>query len=415
MIEHRNTLAERENMLTYVYTHPRSALYRKLYGDHMPLRLASESDWEKVPLLTKELLVETPFHERLFSPLDDVHYLHTSSGTSGKNLLVIPKTRVHPRSHVDLQRSTGGGALTFLQPQHQVEVDYAAYGYQVPVIAGDPANLEASTRLAAELGIDILRSYPFLMERHIPHLMSTGLAQKIRRVVLTGERVLIEDIRRYAEFFPNAIYVFFYSGIESGGVTGTAVVSPADEKILYVPGESYYWELLDEQGAVIHEDDTEGEVVHTMLWTEHNNLPLVRYQMGDIGVRRRTADGSVRYEIMGRKQIDRIKAAKGELRVEEIERALTEVFGRPVPFEFHFYMRPNGTRKPRAILKIAAALGQEPALLAAHLEETIRISPTDTYKTLTVSGLHEPLAIEESAEFTERLGKKKRFQIHEED
>lgn len=415
MIQNPHDLGVRMRAVAYAFENPHSALYRNLYGAYTLPQFPTEEDWGQIPLLTKEALGAVPFHARLFSPLNDVHYIRASSGTSGKNLLVVPKTRVHPKSMIAPEGDVRGGTLTFLQPQHQMEIDYRAYGINVPVISGDPANLEACTRLAAEVGVDVLRTYPFIMERHLPFLLGSGLAEKLKVIIMTGERLLIEDIRRYAAVFPSATMMLYYAATEAQGCPGVAVVSPHDTEILYVPCEDYYWELVDEEGTVITDDGVEGEVIFTMLWTAHNNLPLIRYATGDIGVRKRAVDGTERYVILGRKHTDRIKVPKGELRVEEVERALKTLLGEVVPFELHYHKRPEGTQKPQTIIKIATTLPETPDLLAKRLEVEIRISTADVYGTLVTEGLHAPLKVEGVTAFPPENGKKKRFHVHEAD
>lgn len=414
MIENSNDLTTRMHAVAYAFQNPHSTLYRKLYGAYVLPEVPTEADWEAIPLLMKDTLVATPFHERLFSPLSDVHYVRASSGTSGKNLLVVPKTRIHPKLVSDLRGEALGGSLSFLQPQHQAEMDNRAHGIKVPALSGDPANLEACTKLAVAVGVDTLRSYPFIMERHLPYLLETGLAATLKVIILTGERILIEDIHRYFEYFPNARVILYYAAIEAQGVPGFAVVYAHDREILYTPSTDYYWELLDEDGRIIREDNIEGEIVYTTLWTEHNNLPLIRYATGDMGARRRAADGTPRYEILGRKHIDRIKVAKGELRVEEIERALKEVLGSVVPYELHFHKRPEGGSRPKTVIKIEATLDTKPAVLAQRLMAEIRINAADTYGVLALEDLHAPLSVEEVAVFPPANGKRKRFHVHEE-
>ncbi len=412
MSAHHDSLTARMRTVEYALTNPYSSLYRDLYGFAEPPASLSEAEWEQLPILTKERLVATPFHERLFSPLSDVDYVRTTSGTSGKNLLIVPKTRLHPKSLFAYEGEVEGGLLTFLQPQHQWGNDYKAHGFDIPALAGDPANLLACTRLAFEAGVDVLRTFPFIMERHLPHLVATGLAEQLRVVIIAGERITIEDVRRYAQHFPNAKMIIYYAANELQGIPGVVEITQEDTEILYEPGDTYHWELIDGDGNVVREDNVEGEITLTTLWTDHNNLPLVRYATGDVAMRRHTKDG-IRYLVLGRKHTDRIKLPKGELRVEEVERALRVILGMIVPFELHYHKR--GDTKPKMVIKLMAGTTHEdPALLAARLKDEIKISTTDAYALLMDEGLHMPLEVALVPSFGEATAKKKYFHVHEE-
>lgn len=408
-----DTLTERTLVLRYATHNSHSSLYRDLYGDWHPPVDFTERDWEEVPILLKETILSVPYPERVFTELSKVDYIRASSGTSGKNLLVVPKTRVHPIKKLALNgRDRHLVTLTYFQPQHQMEIDHASYGYPITVLSGDPSNLEACTRLAANAGVNSLRTYPHLLERQLPFFEQHGLTDTINEVLMTGERLTIAEAKYYMRRFPNATFSLYYALTESQGVLGVAPIRETDISILYAPMDDYYWELIDETGRVVHEDDVEGEIVVTTLWAEGNVFPLVRYATGDIGVRRRADDGTPRYEVMGRKSLDRIKIAHGDLRVEEVERTLMRLFGRAIEYELHYY-RPEDGQRPRIVLRIVADdMAAEPAIDAHTIASGLRISPSRTYETLVAEGEHAPLVCEFITELPKVAGKRKRFYIH---
>jgi phenylacetate-coenzyme A ligase PaaK-like adenylate-forming protein len=413
MIERTDTkLVERMKVARYAMRSPYSSLYRDLYGTLTLAENATEEDWARIPPIEKDRIMAAPFRERLFAPLADIDYVRASSGTSGKNILVVPKTRIHPEKQVAL---SGGmrhvATLTFFQPQHQMEIDHRSYGHPITVLSGDPSNLEACTRLAKDAGVNSLRTYPHLLERQLPYLERYGLTDTIEEILMTGERLSIGEARRYLAHFPRATLALYYALTESQGVIGVASVGPEDTAIRYEPMDDYYLELVDEAGAVIDACDTEGEILCTTLWAEGNVFPLVRYRTGDLGVRRREADSSIRYEIIGRKALDRIKIARGELRIEEVERALLALRGADgTDFELHYHR--GGERLPSVVIMLRGE-GADTEALARAIEAHLVIAPERVYRTLVDEGLHVPLSVEFTGAFEDRGSKRKRFQVHE--
>jgi phenylacetate-coenzyme A ligase PaaK-like adenylate-forming protein len=251
------------------------------------------------------------------------------------------------------------------------------------------------------------------MERHLPHLIATGLAAQLRVVILAGERITAEDVRRYAQSFPNARMIVYYAANELGGIPGIATWREDDAEILYAPCDTYHFELIDRDSNVVREDGVEGEITLTTLWTEHNNLPLIRYATGDVAVRRHTKDG-VRYLVLGRKNTDRIKLPKGELRVEEVERAVRMLLGTATAsFELHYYKREQA--RPKIVIKLLADEAKgDPSRLAEHLQDEIRISNAESYAVLIRDGFHLPLEVVFVPSFGISAAKKKYFFVHEE-
>lgn len=399
-----------QEIFTYATENAYSDMYRLLYGNTYSSLYPHTLDiWQRIPPLQKETLSHTPFWQRTFIAASDIDYIRSSSGTSGKNLLVVPKTRLHPL-YAPMEGITKTGILTFLQPQHQSEKDHHHRKEFIPVISGDPAHLYECTLLGKDIGINSLRTYPYLLDLQIPFLIECGLAETLVELILTGERISPSRIKKYAGIFPKARISLYYAAIEAQGVPGTASVSETTEVVLYSPDSTYYWELIDETGNPIEKDGIEGEILYTTLWTETNALPLIRYASGDLAKRQTEEDGTVYYNILGRKYIDRIKVARGELRVEEVERALKVIIGNVCDFELHHYT--EGT--PTTVLTIPSGSYPQPAeTLARLLEQELKISPEHTYDFLVANGFHAPLTCTFADTFTSSGAKRKHFHVHE--
>lgn len=413
-----NIISSLDRVYHYVSTSECSDLYRALYGTDRPAHIASHSDWESLPCVTKEFLRAWPLTARIYVPYEKITVFKITSGTSGKEPLVFPRIRP-PRyhNHFDAVHPTSC-ILNFFPPQHLMQHGRDDAGISnLTVIDGDATNLDGTVRFALHAGLDHIMCTPSLIDVLVPVLQRHNAMDNIKRIELGGERITPSIYHRLHEQFPHAFLCADYGMTETQGVAGVGEMTK--DGALYTPTPGYYWEIIDEGGVVIHDANVVGELLISHTEYEDVALPLLRYKTGDYArFTEDTEDGGRRYEVLGRVDLDYIKVAGGELRIEVIERAVKNLH--PLlseDFEVHTFSRDTGHLPSveihiaaKADLAVTESLSKE---LAHLLASRIRISPTRTYTEGVADGLYAPLRCVVVAPFPQSHWKRRRMFQHE--
>jgi len=391
--------------LAAIFEHVRNSslsdFYRTLYKDVSSDTIATLKDFETLPFVTKSLIQSVPFWDRIYIPESDVTTIVSTSGTSGSGPLFIPQTRPYncPLYLKSLTATIPLRMLQFFGPCQLYETSFGGHSFD-QVVHGDLGNLRASAQLAAGARVNALDLIASTLEQLIPELERYDVPRHIRLVEIDGERLSPRQKAHFSETFPNAVIYNTYGLMETQGQLGfpAAEIYPNDTDAaydLYTP-EEFYVELVDENGNVVVEPHTEGEVVGTTLQFEGFAFPIVRYRTGDMAEYTTwDPDPSKRtYKLLGRTALDYIKLPGGRLLVEEVERVISlfqDTF--ESSFELHFYKTgETNTNKPHVVLhlipKNAGLVENEMALAIA---ENLLVSPTVSYHDNVVRGLYAPL------------------------
>ncbi len=413
-----NNLPALNQVYQFVCGSSLSDFYRSLYGANRPASIASSDVWMSLPLVTKDLLRKHPFLSRIYLPYETVAALKITSGTSGNEPLIFPRIRP-PRyeNHFDATRPTSC-ILNFFPPQHLMQLGRdAAEVSNLTVIDGDAANLSESVQFAIRAGLDHILCTPSLIDVLTPVLQQHDATAHIKRIELGGERITPAMFRRLRENFPNAFLWADYGMTETQGVAGVGEITDAGAH--YTPTPGYYWEIVDAHGAIIHDAGVIGELLISHTEYEDVAFPLLRYRTGDYARLIKNAESDeMHYEILGRVDLDYIKIAGGELRIEVIESAVRDLH--PLlseDFEVHAFSRDVG-RLPSVEIHIATkndlvvteALSKE---LAHLLAGRIRVSPTRTYAQGVADGLYASLCCKVVPPFPKSRWKRRRMFQHE--
>lgn len=401
-----------------VCTSERSNFYRALYGANRPAHIESYDDWESLPCVTKEFIREWSLVSRIYLPYEEIEVMKITSGTSGKEPLVFPRIRP-PRyhNHFDALHPTSC-ILNFFPPQHLMQRgrDDAKVS-TLTVIDGDAATIDGTVRFALHAGLDHIMCTPSLLDVLMPALERNGATDNIKRIELGGERVTPSIYRRLRETFPNAFLCADYGMTETQGVAGVGEMT--EDGAFYTSTKGHYWEIINEDGAVIHDAGIMGELVISHTEYEDVAFPLLRYRTGDYArFVEDTETGDKRYEVLGRVDLDYIKIPGGEIRIEDVERAVKNIH--PLlcdDFEVHVF--PRCAEHPLSMevrvaskteITITEALSQE---LAQLLASRIHISPTRTYAHGVTDGLYATLRCVVVAPFPKSHWKRRRMFQHE--
>lgn len=369
------------------YGNAHSDFYRSFYAARgftpptgFPRTLA---EWIQLPLLTKADIAAVPLERRTFVPKEDVLFYRTSSGTTNRGVVIIPRNLLRDfsdRAHLTTRM------LEFHSPHHFPHVSSELSG--TTSIAGDRSDLPATAKLAAHFGADGISVTASILMALIPHLSQTMSASDIRYIYLWGERVSPEKRDLFAQTFPNAYIEADYGLSELHGVGGYGCEEMMWTNELYVHphSELIYWELIDPASGMPAAD--EGEVVITTLWN-NNAFPGLRYRTGDIARRVNFPCACNRdsYEILGRAAHDRAAVPGGLITSTELERALF-LYRDHIEDDFELHIYGNET-PPRLELRVRPKAGVtlDPETVAIHISTSVRISPQSTLEDSVRLGL----------------------------
>lgn len=382
-------------------------LYRQLYTmakSDPALRISSRDEWNALPFLDKETLLDTPLDERIFAGGADVDHFRVSSGTSGKLPLFSPRTYLRGMEYRTEYHDFKKPILAFGVPAmpHWHEHFQESLGHDPFAVVFDPKNHAASVRLAKIAGVDSISTFAFHIPILGPDIERERIGERIRFIELCGEscsRALFEYIRRV---FPNATIVPFYgsSEVEDSpmGVPCRAITGE-EPLALYHAKESQYHEIIDpESGTVIAPvSGAEGELVISAYPGEPSAFPLIRYRTGDM-VRvietRCAKHDSWSFTIIGRLASDFLKIPGGVLSADEVERVLrvldVHVTDR---FELHRYeeQTPSGPKIKIELHVDPRARGLDLGWFAQEFAKIFRVNPARTYARGVTDGLYLPL------------------------
>lgn len=391
-------LSTRHNILEYVMENTHSSFYKDFYKKKQYTFTstfpASEDEWQQLPFLEKHDLTTVPVFDRIFVSQDEVLTFRTTSGTSGSGALVIPRSK--PTTYLKTVTEYGVTSfMSFLYPHAHIAEPIREAG--VRFVGGNVADFSGSVALAQANNVDALYLSPSLLQAVIPLLKSKQYTERIMYIGLFGERCSVAQHEYFASVFPNAVIGADYSATELQGVYAMPCkeLMGNAESLFHVVGDEYYVEIVDEDGEVLTCVGAEGEIVVTTLW-QPNPAPMIRYRTGDIAriVAHKCTCG-LQYpiiKILGRKTLDYIKIASGEIKIEEVERVIA-LHTEKLNFDFalEYFTAPEG-RLPYILLKVDpknedANLEQ----IAASIAKVLRVSPNTTYADGVTRGLYQPL------------------------
>lgn len=260
------------SVLETVRSSPRSDFYREKFAT-LPVMVDSI---EQLPFLTRNELVAIPPDDRCYIPRNELAFVaYTSGTTSGQPLLsffgTVDNYHVDPTWGVVTERIlvvfpplNKNFCGTFIQ-QCRESV------HPVTPVFGDPANLAASAYLGQALHVDALYATPSLAFALAPYLAKTGLHQKIRLLVISGETITNEQRVSLQALYPEAYVANLYASSEIGQFIMGPTRAMLEDK---TPG----FVLLTE--ALVAAELVDSELVVT--YAENPAFPLIRYRTGDL-------------------------------------------------------------------------------------------------------------------------------------
>lgn len=378
-------------LLSFVLNNEHSSFYRDHFkrSDCEISNVDSKKAWEQIPTLTRaDLECEPNPDARAFVPEEDRVILRHTSGTSTQNPLFLWRSYFSSEIY-SLYHHHGARKCLAFYPQYQngIALILPAHKAGIQTLIGDPRDLPHALTLIKQESIDTLMLTPTLAFGLMRYKSATALFKNIHVVGIWGEYCSRETWKTLQDIFPNATLIYEYALSESNGNVGvTTSMCREAHNTFHVTPNHVYLECIDD------------ELVITTLPTPFA-MPLIRYKTGDLGewVDEACTCGNAdpRFRVFGRREGDVAKVGGGELRIEEVERALTPIH----PFIFpHYHIEVSesiekGVRKVLLTLCVEAREKKDTHALHNNLLQAfndVRISGNMTLGNAVSAGLFYP-------------------------
>ena len=342
-------------LLTRVYKSDYSKFYSDLYQRHTKqdnpknleesfLDFETEHQWDnsyaesvlkKIPLLTRKDITSVHPNGRTYVDSSDIEFVSYTSGTSNGTPLVIQWSHVDnyyydPSLGLDIKKPlilhpalNKNFGHTFIQQCRQATRPLS------PVFA-DYQQLPQSAVLAAQTGVDSIYTTPTLAEHLHTYLEKKYDAKNIKLLVLFSETMTPTKKEVLSKLYPSAHIANVYASSEIGQI----LLFPTSKEI-----QSGFDKMHILKEAVVAVELINDELVITM--DQNKAFPLIRYSTGD-HFYYDASDDSLTWK--GRDSIDSVKVNGMEVKIEDIEKALsycTSDIGNI--YQFHLYSHKNDT------------------------------------------------------------------------
>lgn len=370
-------------LIAHVEENPHSDFYAKKHG-----ALTRERYFELVPL-SRQDLGASPVRERTFCPMEEVRFAAFTSGTTSKQPLIVPFSKVERYYfepslgtsarrpliiHPPMMKAFG---MTFVQQCEEAS-------HRMSPVFGDVQNMTNSALLVEALQCDSIYSIPTVAGLFAVEAERRGLGKDVVFIALTSEILTAARRAELRRVFPNALIGNLYGSTELGQLPFFTCTTMMEE-------EKAHFHILTEALAAVELAD--GELV--VSYGLNKAMPLIRYRTGDFF--EEVAEGCacglpgpvLRWS--HRTDVDRVRLNGMEFDAEAADRALSAFphLAR-LPYQVHFYPT-EGSPAVRMVLELEAQGVERQEELARFAESEVpdawRISGTATLRTALEKGL----------------------------
>lgn len=400
--------------LAFAIENPYSDFYRRKYGvENKELLARSMTD---IPFLVRSEIDAVPMRERTFVPPQLVHFIRSTSGSTGKQVIGFPmleegEFQEHLKT-LSYVRASGQNSryfepyFTAMGIRSILLFSAGAFVHETrlrelegrQMISGEFAEPRLTASLATAAACEAIIGNPSGLVDFAPHLVEAGGAQVVRLIISVGERPTSLQLSALAQAFPNAKIALQYGLTESQGYVGFSCPErlASDPKALHLASGTFIMEIVNPEtlAPLALSDGAEGELVVTSH--EPQGFPLIRYRTGDL-VRIRPercgcAGSPLLFECLGRVNLDRIRIPRGVLTIAAIDAAIASL---NLPLS-EFSVRWNAEGEPPGIILTFYTEEQSLAdkLIPEDVASRIAIAPSVTYQDIAASELAAQIVIE---------------------
>jgi phenylacetate-coenzyme A ligase PaaK-like adenylate-forming protein len=387
------TLKRLQRILKDVTTSTYSSFYRNLYkdidyGDPFP---RSWDEWNKIPYLTKKDILDTPYHERVFLPHEEISHISVTSGTSGLGISMLPKEKI----------------LSFRQnpqPKRILSFQYPTWtsvrdpGNSLDLLCGDRTHMEETAHLASIFMVDSIFGPPSIILTLTQYLKDQYDLSRVKILHLHGERCSALQEKALTDLFPHA-YVQTGYGIREIGRVANSVPDGRNwypRRLQAV--DDIHIEIIDEDGTPLEREGEEGEIIATKL-TPKSALPIIRYRTGDIAHIVERSSKRMLFIVLGRTIDQSIRITGGEIRIDAIEQAISALHWKDAILDFTVEVHERESAKgPMPYLVVHIFISDDKTIerkdeiiLEGRLARALRVNEKRVYKDGVDKGLYAPL------------------------
>jgi phenylacetate-CoA ligase len=319
----------------------RVALFRQRMDERklMPANIQTLEDIARLPFTIKTDLRDTYPFGLFASPMTEIVRLHSSSGTTGKPIVVAYTQEdvdvwasVMVRSFAAcglhrgdvIQNSYGYGLFTGGLGAH-----YGAEALGATVIPTSGGNTDRQIMIMQDFGVTAICCTPSYFIHLIERAGEMGVDMKSLplKVGVFGAEPWSESMRHYIQENSNvtAHDIYGLSEIIGPGVA----IECSEHNGLHIFEDHFYPEIIDPQTGEVLPDGSEGELVLTTL--SKKAMPMIRYRTRDITVLTREVCGCgrtlCRFMRVGRRSDDMFIIRGVNVFPSQIEHALLNVEG----------------------------------------------------------------------------------------
>lgn len=277
---------------TVAWSHERVPWYRQQFAQSgiSPADVRSLDDLSRLPFITKDDLRDA-YPTALFAvPMEQVVRLHTSSGTTGRQVLV-PYTRVDldvwTEAMVRVLVSFGVGPGDVLQNAYGYGLFTGGLGFHsgaeaigATVIPASGGNTERQILVMRDFGASVICCTPSFLLHLVDRSQEMGVdLRSLRlRTGVFGAEPWSEEMRSRIEKEAgiNAFDIYGLAEIVGPGVAAECSAHQG----LHVLEDHFFPEIIDPATGNVLPDGEEGELVFTTL--SKQAMPMLRYRTGDI-------------------------------------------------------------------------------------------------------------------------------------
>ncbi len=266
--------------------------YHELFSQNnvVPEQVRSIRDLSHIPFTTRDDLVDHQPYGFFAVPLRDIARIHSSSGTTGRPV-VVGYTR-NDRDHwaellARILTATGINSTDIVQVSFAYGLFSGGFGLDmgaehagatvIPVSSGD---IEKQIRIMRDYHSTCLFSTPSYAMQISSFIQKHGIPSQelsLKRG-LFGAEPWSESVRSHIE---NTLGISAFDIYGISELMGPGVAGECECKCgLHIWEDHFIAEIIDPNSGEILDDGEEGELVVTTLTRE--SMPLIRYRTGDI-------------------------------------------------------------------------------------------------------------------------------------
>ncbi|MBE5844010.1 MAG: phenylacetate--CoA ligase family protein [Butyrivibrio sp.] len=282
--------AKLQRIIQYAYNH--TEYYKELFDVNGidPKSIKTKSDLDRIPFLTKEILVNN--RDRLISDefkQEDLVYITTSGSTGVPTGFYVQKDS-HIRDLAYTYYFFGKYGYTtkckklilrgktFANQKRGKNTQWDSFKRELSINIFDmtDARMDEYCRAIEKYRPDVAYGYMSAMYLLCKHIEKRGgLNHKFKCFIGISETITAEQ-KEYVEKIIEAPVLTFY------GMSERVIIAAQDhESGEYTPEPIYgITEIIDSNGVVINEENKSGELVGTSLY--NYGMPLIRYKTGDM-------------------------------------------------------------------------------------------------------------------------------------